>query len=84
MAASLDSVYDDYLHRAGERPRRTRREIRAAVQARDLTWDAVDDAFWASLVPAWLAGTDDTTPFRDGDAANSRYRQIAMQIGLLD
>ena len=83
MADSLDGVYADYLQRQQGGPRRSRREIRALVQAAGLPWQAVDDGFWARVRPAWLSGADDITPFED-DEANARYRAIAIEMGLLD
>jgi hypothetical protein len=83
MQRSLEDVYADLSAREGGAPRRTRREIRALVQAADLPWEAIDEAFWARIRREWLTGEDDITPFAD-DALDARYRAIAMQIGLLD
>jgi len=83
--ATLDDVYADYLRRAGDNPRRGRREIRALVQASGVaSWDDVDEAFWQQVRSEWLRGEDDITPFVANDDGNARYRAIAMQMGLLD
>ena len=84
MPGSLDDVYTAFAAREGGSPRRSRRELRALVQAADLPWEAIDDAFWARVRREWLVGEDDITPFAGDDDANARYRAIAMQIGLLD
>ena len=83
--ATLDDVYAEYLRRTGDGMRRSRREIRALVQASGAaSWDDVNEAFWQRVRGEWLRGEDDTTPFADDDDCNARYRAIAMQMGLLD